>query len=290
MKYTPKEIEGNVNVSHTSPLKELLLLLAGIFGILALLYILLGFAVDVVVMRLPPEIEQHLGSLYANAFSENTSTPAEEYLQTLLNKLVQKSSLHKTGVYTIHLYPSSQTNAFALPGGHIIVLSALLEDVKSENELAFVLAHELGHFANRDHLRGLGRGLVITAISAVLLGADNSMTTLLMNSLLTIEMKFSQSQETQADLFGIDLVNTYYGHIEGATDFFQKIADEEKRGRLSYFFATHPYPKDRVIELQDYIRQKGYTGGEKLPLDERLKDYPQPPISDDESLEDILRF
>ena len=45
-------------------------------------------------------------------------------------------------------------NAVALPGGNIVVFAGLLKEIKSENELAMILGHELGHFAHRDHLRG----------------------------------------------------------------------------------------------------------------------------------------
>lgn len=287
MKYTPKELQSNVNVSHTSPLKEFFLLLAGALGILIVLYVVLGFAVDLVVPRLPPGIEQHLGNLYAAAFANQEQTPAEKHLQVLLDDLVNTSSL-QTRTYYVHLVPSSQANAFALPGGHIVILSELIEELDSENELAFILAHELGHFANRDHLRGLGRGLVLTAISTFVLGGDNTVTNLLMNSLLTIEMKFSQRQETQADLFALDLLNAHYGHIAGATDFFEKISKEDTRSRLAYFFATHPYPPDRVARLQDHIQTKEYAYGEKYPLDETLTDLSHNEESGKNSLREIF--
>ena len=68
MKYTPKLIEGNVNVSQTSPIREVLLLIGGLLGVLVLVYILLGFAVEWVAPRLPYEFEAHLGSVLNSAF------------------------------------------------------------------------------------------------------------------------------------------------------------------------------------------------------------------------------
>jgi predicted Zn-dependent protease len=286
MKYTPKELQENVNVSHTSPLKELFLLLGGALGILLVIYVVLGFAVDLIVPRLPPGIEGHLGELYAQSFSSEEQTAAGEHLQELLNDLVKELPDDPVGHYYVHLIPSSQPNALALPGGHIIVLSALVEELDSENELAFILAHELGHFANRDHLRGLGRGLVMMTISAFLFGVDNELTSFLMNSLMTVEMKFSQRQETKADLFALDLLNKRYGHIAGAVDFFRKAAEKEARSRLAYYFATHPYPEDRVATLQQQIQKKGYAVGERLPLDERLKTVSS--VQNDVSLKEIL--
>lgn len=288
MKYTPKALHENVNISHSSPLWELLLLLGGILGILAIIYIALGAAVDFVVPYLPSGLEQHLGRLYASAFEAHPSTSAESVLQRLLDQVVKTASL-QAGQYHVHLISTSQANALALPGGHIVVLSALLDELDSENELAFILAHELGHFVHRDHLRGLGRGLVLIAISNFLFGLDNALTNFLMQSLLTIEMRFSQSQETQADLFALETLDTHYGHISGATDFFEKLAEEDRRGRLAYFFATHPYPRDRIATLQQHIYERGYTIGTEIPLDERLQNIPAPEEPRN-TLKDILGF
>lgn len=288
MKYTAKALHENVNISHSSPLWELLLLLGGVLGILVIVYIVLGFAVDFVVPRLPSGLERHLGNLYASAFEAYPSTSAERILQRLTDQIVKTASL-QAGQYTVHLIPANQANALALPGGHIVVLSALLDELDSENELAFILAHELGHFVHRDHLRGLGRGLVLIAMSNLLFGLDNTLTNFLMQSLLTIEMRFSQSQETQADLFALETLNTHYGHVAGATGFFEKLAEEDRRSRLAYFFATHPYPRDRIATLQTYIREHGYAIGVEIPLDERLQNI-SAPQEQKNTLKDILGF
>ena len=265
MKYTPKELKGNVNVSQTSPLKEFFLLLGALLGIVLIIYVGLGFAVDLVIPRLPAEIERSLGQVFSGIYADTEQTPASDQLQELLDKLLQEYPEEKRN-YRTHLVPKCLVNAMALPGGNIVVFSGLIEEVESENELTFVLAHELGHFANRDHLRGLGRGLVLLTISTALLGTDNAVNELIMNSLVNVQMKFSQEQERKADLYGLDLLNKRYGHVGGATDFFQKMAAREKKSRLSYYFASHPYPLDRVEDLKEEIQLKGYQEKEKTPL------------------------
>ena len=287
MKYTPKRIEENVNVTHSSPLKELFLLLGGLLGILIAVYIVLGFAVDMIAMRFPPDLEQHLDGIFASSFTDNEHIPADDYLQELLDRLVEHSSLPSSN-YQIHLVLSSEANALALPGGHIVVLSGLIDELGSENELSFILAHELGHFANRDHLKGLGRGLVLTAISAMLMGVDNGLTEFLLRSVMNVEMQFSQKQESAADLYGLDLLNRAYGHVGGATDFFEKLAQEDTHGRLSYFFATHPYPKNRVEDLQEQLRKKGYLVQEEQSFDSRIGTIPEAP--DAKTFKDILNL
>lgn len=271
MKYTPKELTENVNISHTSPIKEFFLLLGGLLAAILIVYGVLGFAVDLLVPKLPPAIEQSIGNLFTQNYANTKKTTAGTRLQEFLDDLLEK---HPDGEinYQVHLVPNDNVNAMALPGGNIIVFSGLINEVESENELAFVLAHELGHFANRDHLRGLGRMLVLLTISTAILGSDNFVNEFLMNSLLNVEMKFSQKKEKMADLFALDLLNKKYGHVAGAIDFFEKLVKEDKRIRLLYYFATHPHPTDRVKALEKRIHSKGYLINEKKPLDKTFRD------------------
>ena len=104
-----------------------------------------------------------------------------------------------------------------------------------------------------------------------------------MNSLLNVEMKFSQRQEKMADLWALDLLNNRYGHVSGAADFFEKMSKKEKKGRILYYFAPHPYPENRVKTLEEQIQEKGYLVlvKEKIPLDEVFKDIP--------SVSDVVR-
>jgi Zn-dependent protease with chaperone function len=130
----------------------------------------------------------------------------------------------------------------------------------------------LGHFANGDHLRGLGRMLVLLTISTAISGSDNFVNEFLMNSLLNVEMKFSQKQEKMADLFALDLLNKKYGQVAGATDFFEILGDRDPKSRFLYYFATHPHPHDRVKALEKMIKSKGYLLKEKHPLDKAFRD------------------
>lgn len=271
MKYVPKEIEENVNVSSTHPLKEFFVLLGGALGLLVVVYVVLGFAVDLVVHRLPAEVEEGLGAMYSGMYGGIEETEEGKRLQELLESLTEEFPDGR-GHYSVHFVNSPVVNAMALPGGNIVVYSGLVEELESENELAFVLAHELGHFENRDHLRGLGRGLVLVVISATVLGHDNEVTRFLMSSLTNVEMKFSQRQELQADSFALDLLNRKYGHAAGSADFFARLSEKKKRSRLSHYFATHPHPEDRVKALEKRMLEKGYTVKEKTPLDEALKE------------------
>jgi predicted Zn-dependent protease len=146
-------------------------------------------------------------------------------------------------------------NAIAVPGGTIVVLSGLLDKVDSRAEIAFVLAHELGHFHHRDHLKGLGRALValVLVLSVTILGEDSPAAEFIFNSLGQVEMKFSRDQERAADLFAVNLLKKCYGSADGALDFMRKLARQEKRWKLFYYFSSHPHPGDRLEYMKKVI-------------------------------------
>jgi predicted Zn-dependent protease len=266
LKYTPKELSNNVNISKTSPVRELLVLLGGILLFLIIVYVALGFAVDIVVEKLPMKMEENIGRFYLIHYAmEEPQTPVERRLQNLLDKIQANIDSRETD-FQIHTIELDKPNALALPGGHVAVTKSLLASMESENELAMILSHELGHFANKDHLRGLGRGLVLAVISNVVLGKDNPASKFLQNSLLKAEMKFSQKQERESDEYGLHLLNKTYGHCAGATDFFRKMKKRERSGKLAHFFSTHPMSGDRISNIEKLIEKNNYEVRRKTPL------------------------
>ena len=92
VKYTPKEFKDNPNVSPRSFVKEALTLLTGLLVIILVIYIALGFAVDLIVPRLPEEVEENLGRLYSTAYSRQAKKENDALqgkCQELLDSLVE---------------------------------------------------------------------------------------------------------------------------------------------------------------------------------------------------------
>ena len=204
MKFTPKDLtENNINVTKENPVKEVLKLLFVIFIIISITYYILGLAANHYVEKIPKEVENYLASILTETYTSNedSTTPSDKTdkeelkIQKLLNNLILNME-DNSGKYNIHISENEMVNAMALPGNNIIIFSGLLDEIETENELSMILAHELGHFANRDHLRGLGRGLVLITLSIILMGADSSINEFIANiALTTTESRFSQKQE-----------------------------------------------------------------------------------------------
>ncbi len=271
MRFIPRQSSGNVNVTKTSAIREFLILAGSLLAIILILYLILGFVIEMVIPHLSPRLEQAMAvNLLPRIVGSETDEAKSRELQPLLDRL-QEHCTKLPYHCTIKVSPSPQINALALPGGTILIFSGLLDRVASENELAFVLGHEMGHFAHRDHLRGLGRGLVFMAISTALFGPHSQINKLAARFLNLTELSFSRRQETSADHFALEVLHCAYGHVGGALTFFEKLAaSEHSRYNKISFFSSHPLYPERLHELQAYSRQHGFGSGKLTPLPDDL--------------------
>ncbi|HEX8615754.1 MAG TPA: M48 family metallopeptidase [Telluria sp.] len=267
MKYQPSLPEHNDNISDQHPLKDFFVIGLWLLAGTALLFWTLALAVDTVVERLDHESEARLYALLPAKAIE--TAPAERARQVQVQALVE-SMRACAGLRlpsNVTLYKSDTPNAAVLPGGNIVVFTGLLDKVKSENGLAFVLAHELSHITQRDHLRALGRGIVLFGISALLTGNDSGLSDLLAPVGKLGDATYSRTREAAADAAALRILNCRYGHAGGATELFAalKEGDADPTG-LSHYVASHPAMQERIDALNAAIRAGGMQVGPVTPL------------------------
>ena len=268
MKYVPREPRDGINVSKTHPLVEAGTLAAGLSLIFVLIVLVLVFMVELALLLVSPEAE-------ARVFQDWTpgdlvAVDADDQRLAGVDTLTRRLARHwpeSPYRFRVAIDDSELPNAMAFPGGLIIVTTGLLNRVESENELAFVLGHEIGHFRNRDHLRMLGRG-VLLGLSVSVLGQGSGSGLGLTIADFTLR-GFSRQQEADADEFGLALVYAEYGHVGEASRFFERISEEYGGDHGFYeYAATHPSPEDRINEIRELGRQRGWTdSGELAPLE-----------------------
>ncbi|VEP14072.1 Peptidase family M48 [Hyella patelloides LEGE 07179] len=274
MVYKPKEIPEDVNVTPIHPLVNFANLLGTVVVFSAMVYLGLGVVATQLVTRISPEMEMKIGKqLLSSVKTTSTESQSEklQYLENLLTSL-QAPDFNTAIPLTIHIQKSEIANAAIIPGGHILVTTALLEEAESENELAFVLAHELGHHVARDPLKGFGRSLVfLTVASALGMGTGNADIVTLTGSLTNLH--YSRQQESAADVYALEAIVRLYGHGDSSLDFFERIKTKDKRSKLSSYFSTHPLTQERVIYLRQVATEKGWQmRGEVTDLPDRVFD------------------
>ena len=266
MKYQPSLPEQNDNVSQEHPLKDFVVILGVLAAIAALAFWLLGLAVDAMVDNMSHETEARLYELMPASSKAIPANPPPQQgkLQAMVDGLRACAGVRVPARVT--LQASEVPNAAVMPGGQMVVFSGLLDEVKSENGLAFVLAHELAHITHRDHLRGLGRGLVLFGVSAVLLGSDAGLTEILAPVGHLGAATYSRGREEAADATALRTLNCHYGHVGGATEFFDSMTGEPSAlTELSHFAASHPSMQARIDTLNRAIRDSGLKVGPTRP-------------------------
>ncbi len=240
MKYRAGLPDEAVNLPRRNVLLQALKLSLSLAVIAAAAFGLLSLAMNAAVAYITPEQEQMLMRKIGSDMNLTGTENSE--LDRVTAKLAACTSLpYKVKAY---LFESETPNAFAVPGGYIFVSTGLAEGVKNENELAFILGHELGHFKHKDHLRRLGYGLILSTV-AMMLGDTASFG---FDSALDFgNASYSRSAERAADLYGLEAMQCAYGSVTDATAFFERMAETE---HWNGFMADHPGFKERIAAMK----------------------------------------
>lgn len=267
MKFVAKQPAEGINVSKTHPLVEASTLVIGLTAIFAAIAIALVFLVEIALHFVSAEKE---AALFDGWLPDDLVTVAhtDERLNET-QQLVDRLALHwpeSPYKFRVEIDDSEIANAMALPGGLIVVTKGLLDQVESENELAFVLGHELGHFNNRDHLRALGRGIVLSLFFAATTGGD--VAGIGINTADIALRGFSRRQESKADAFGLRVVHDEYGHVNESWRLFERWDIEDNSiTRFVAYLSTHPDSGDRITAIKDIANSEGWSlGGDITPL------------------------
>ena len=139
-------------------------------------------------------------------------------------------------------------NAFALPDGRVVIFSALLKDASGPDELAGVLAHELGH-VKEDHAgEGLVQMLGLRFFMLLMTGSADTADTRRLAELV-IHTSYQRDKEREADHIAIETLHNAGISTEGFVHFFENQAKDMGSGLFSYL-SSHPSNEERIAEIK----------------------------------------
>ena len=217
-----------------------------------------------------PEQEYYVGrAVGANILSQYppfSDSRANTYLNLLGQSLSLVSDRPETfGGYHFLILDSAEINAFAAPGGLIFVSRGLLRCADSEDTVAAILAHEIGHVARQHGLKaiktarfkdaGLAIGMAaveelgpseLAQVTAAFSGTIDDITSTLVNS------GYSRSAEKEADLAAVDILKRA-GYDPNALARMLKVMDSRLKPGAPGFAKTHPDPEDRIASIQPVL-------------------------------------
>jgi len=213
--------------------------------------------VDAIVIRIPFESEARLFKAIHIPEIKPSKRQYQKRFETASRILETLKTQKNVALlpYSLVLMENDEPNAFAFPGGTISITSGLLDVLSNDIEIAFIIGHELGHFNNRDHLRGMGRAIGFSILTSMIFGSSISTDSFgnVMN--LVLQRRYSQECEKKADRFGLKLVHSVYGKVEGTQRLFEILKEQKKIPGWAYMFATHPSPEERINDLEIYAAQ-----------------------------------
>lgn len=223
----------------------LLLLLAFLLNI--------GRLVDWAAEKVPVRYEERIGDLVLAQTRAQMkfieSGPAHEAV-TAIGAALTADSRYR---YRWFVAENKEINAFAAPGGVIVVHSGLIAQTARAEELAGVLAHEVAHVEQRHSLKNLMKTAGFSVLMALAIG-DWTGTALGNAAGKLTELKFSRDAETDADREGLRRLVDAGIAPHPMADFFAKLADKESSA-LPSMLATHPASADRQQRLRAMIAE-----------------------------------
>lgn len=205
------------------------------------------------------EVEEAVGRVMAEALIAQRGRLDQPVIDRLVTGVAERLVEHSPRRdlhYRFIVLDSPESNGFALPGGWVFVTAGLLENMRSEDELAAVIGHELAHLADRDFQRHVKRAALFLGIAELLRRNDAGDWVPLVHAVQLVNtLRHSRRQEAQADHVGCGIA-WRAGYDPTALVGF--LGSAPGWSYLETVFATHPHPdrrrawiRERVAELRE---------------------------------------
>ncbi|QRR02174.1 M48 family metallopeptidase [Dyadobacter sandarakinus] len=249
------------------------MLIAGlIIGTLALIlagyFYILPFAAEKTATVVPASVEEQIGeTLHENIISEEKVNKELSDVLTDFAAVVSPGEMKYPVQVTV--IRKNEMNAFALPGGYIVVYDQILTKMKTKEELAALLSHEIAHIHYRHSLKSLFRSLGSYMFVSLLLNDINGIVAVLAeNSNMLLNLTYSRDLETEADERAIAYMEQKHVDLKGFTGLFNLLKQNVALPAQLKILSTHPLTDERL----EYAGQKvkAQTGIQPQPELDRL--------------------
>ncbi len=231
-------------------LRDLVILL-GIFGLIWIVSSLFSYPENPQLLSISKE--EKLGEAYLDVvllnpmFGEFGNAEVDSAVD-LIGQRLEKNLEHSEYSYSFLVFESEMINAFTVPGGNILISTGLIGFCESPEELAAVMAHEMGHVERRHVVARLIKELGLELINSTDPYVLGEVTSLLTST------HFDRKQEEEADRFACELLE--HSAIEPRTlaTLFRRLEEETGNEYIEHFevISTHPNFRSRIREALSY--------------------------------------
>jgi predicted Zn-dependent protease len=194
-----------------------------------------------------------------------TNRVTRKYVECVANAIINELPANwSKQAWEIVVFEDSSANAFALPGGKIGVNTGILKITKNQDQLATVIGHEVAHVLSRHGAervsQQMGLQVALQASDSISRNQMDSsgqqkilMSALGLGAQFGVLLPFSRTHESEADLFGLDLMAKAGFNPQQSINFWQNMAAINDNQGSPQFMSTHPNPDKRILKLSEYM-------------------------------------
>ena len=231
--------------------------LAAAVSIIGVVLFGVPLAADRLAPLVPPALERRLGDvaegqikiIFGNKVCSNA--PGQAAFKKLVDEIREAAGMD-TSIQTAVL-STAIPNAFALPGGKVYLFSGLLAKADNADEIAGVLAHELGHLKHRDNTRNLIYNGGTSFLIGLLFGDVTGSGALIFASRSLVTASYTREAEQNADTFAIEVMHRLGRSPKPMGELLFRVTGKEVDKTLSVL-SNHPLTEDRLKRMSDEDR------------------------------------
>jgi beta-barrel assembly-enhancing protease len=207
-----------------------------------------------------PQMAGEYGGLYQDREVQDQVKAVGNKFVRLVEQEARTRGIEQPYRFDFHVLADNETiNAFALPGGQIFITAGLLRRLKSEDQLAGVLGHEVGHVVHRHSAQQMAKssfyqglvGAVATATTDPSSGMGGGQIAQYVAQIQ--QMKFGRDDELQSDEFGVKYMIQSGYNPESMIEVMEILAEAGGGKSRDEFMSTHPSPENRIARIKENI-------------------------------------
>lgn len=201
-------------------------------------------------------VEKEVGNLAWRAVGLQMEAVKDSYymapLDSIVTRLCEANDIERKEI-KLHLVNDKMVNAFALPDGHLVVTTALIDTLRHADELAGVLAHELGHVYHHHSMKSLVKEVGLSVLTGTVGGGEQARR--LFKHILSTA--FTREMEGEADEFAIDVLFNSDINPAPLADFLYRMWQENQLEEAVLEWAsTHPNSNKRATRILEAVKKR----------------------------------
>jgi len=228
--------------------------IAAAVSIVGVIWFGVPLAADRLTQLVPQALERRLGDGAAaqikTVFGGKSCNAAagQQAFDKLVGRLREAGDLGPSVISSVLATPVP--NAIALPGGQMLLFGGLLDKAENPDEIAGVLAHELGHLKHRDNLRNLIHDGSTSFLIGLLFGDVTGSSTIIFATRTLMSSSYSRDVEQSADTFAMDLMQRLGRPTKPMGELLFRVTGKQGDKALS-IVASHPLTEDRLLRMSE---------------------------------------